>query len=172
VWCTYNGARNFAHDSEGHLIDDGAINAPFLIGEVKANTLDDASHAVIGGDLGHNAEQTMWSFAAPKNTAGQFEFVIRFYYKKNTTDASAATEPAGLRGNRDGDTEDFYVFETRSRVDDIVTGINELWNNGKVVLSRTYVNAQGMQSDKPFDGLNIVVTRYSDGTTRTTKLVR
>jgi hypothetical protein len=29
-----------------------------------------------------------------------------------------------------------------------------------------------MQSDKPFDGINIVVTRYSDGTTSTTKVVR
>jgi hypothetical protein len=41
-----------------------------------------------------------------------------------------------------------------------------------IVVSTTYVNAQGLQSDKPFDGVNIVVTRYSDGSTRTTKVVK
>ena len=42
----------------------------------------------------------------------------------------------------------------------------------KSVESVTYVNAQGMQSSKPFDGVNLVVTRYTDGTTSTTKVVR
>jgi len=42
----------------------------------------------------------------------------------------------------------------------------------KPVESVTYVNAQGMQSSKPFDGVNLVVTRYTDGTTSTTKVVR
>ncbi len=34
-----------------------------------------------------------------------------------------------------------------------------------------YVNLQGAQSAKPFDGINIVVTTYSDGTTSTTKVL-
>ena len=44
--------------------------------------------------------------------------------------------------------------------------------DNKSVESVTYVNAQGMQSSKPFDGVNLVVTRYTDGTTSTTKVVR
>ena len=53
------------------------------------------------------------------------------------------------------------------------TGIIELFGlgNGEVV-STTYFNALGIQSDTPFDGLNIIVTRYSDGTTSTTKVIR
>ena len=53
----------------------------------------------------------------------------------------------------------------------VLTAVKEVVVTGDVV-SRTYVNAQGMKSDKPFDGINIVITRYSDGTTSTTKVVR
>lgn len=52
---------------------------------------------------------------------------------------------------------------------DITTGINEV--AASIPASKTYVNAQGQTSNKPFDGLNIVITRYSDGTTATYKLV-
>lgn len=40
------------------------------------------------------------------------------------------------------------------------------------VESVRYYNIMGMESDKPFDGLNIVVTRYTDGTTSATKVLR
>ncbi len=35
-----------------------------------------------------------------------------------------------------------------------------------------YVNLAGMRSSKPFEGVNIVVTRYSDGSSTTSKMVR
>ena len=40
------------------------------------------------------------------------------------------------------------------------------------VVDVTYVNTLGMQSSKPFDGLNIVVTHYSDGTVSTVKVLK
>ncbi len=36
----------------------------------------------------------------------------------------------------------------------------------------TYYNLTGVASSEPFDGVNIVVTRYSDGTTTATKVIR
>ena len=42
----------------------------------------------------------------------------------------------------------------------------------KAVASVSYVNLAGQTSSKPFEGVNIVVTRYSDGTTGTTKIVK
>ena len=45
-------------------------------------------------------------------------------------------------------------------------------NADKQVAGVQYVNLAGMTSDKPFDGLNIVVTSYTDGTTATTKVVK
>ncbi|MBP5688567.1 MAG: hypothetical protein J6X22_08020 [Muribaculaceae bacterium] len=40
------------------------------------------------------------------------------------------------------------------------------------VVDVEYVNVAGMRSSKPFNGVNIVVTRYSDGSTTTTKIVK
>jgi len=39
----------------------------------------------------------------------------------------------------------------------------------KVVANIRYVNLAGVESDKPFDGVNLVVTRYTDGTERVVK---
>ena len=41
----------------------------------------------------------------------------------------------------------------------------------KEVSSVKYINTQGIQSDKAFRGINIVVTTYTDGTTATEKKV-
>ncbi len=52
----------------------------------------------------------------------------------------------------------------------IVTGVDDLNVNGNAVGVK-YYNVAGMASDKPFEGVNIVVTRNADGTTSTTKVV-
>lgn len=41
----------------------------------------------------------------------------------------------------------------------------------KTVDGVSYVNLAGQTSNKPFEGVNIVVTRYTDGTTSTSKIV-
>ncbi len=45
-------------------------------------------------------------------------------------------------------------------------------NAPKTVVGVSYYNLIGVESKKPFDGVNIVVTRYSDGSTSTTKVLR
>jgi hypothetical protein len=35
-----------------------------------------------------------------------------------------------------------------------------------------YVNAAGLQSSKPFEGINVVVTTYTDGTTSVAKQIK
>ena len=52
----------------------------------------------------------------------------------------------------------------------VTTGVKEI--NSAAEVGKTYYNIQGMASDKPFSGVNIVVTRYSDGSTSTSKFVR
>jgi hypothetical protein len=44
--------------------------------------------------------------------------------------------------------------------------------NGKVVKNVKYVNIAGVESNKPFDGLNIVVTTYTDGTKAAVKVIK
>ena len=104
---------------------------------------------------------------------------VRFYYRSTGNGISNNNSKYMLRANRDGDEGEtpevpgYYATEDNDNPD-VTTGIVDAWNylNHGEVVSTTYVNVQGMQSDQPFDGVNIVVTRYSDGTTRTTKVVR
>lgn len=42
----------------------------------------------------------------------------------------------------------------------------------KTVAAVSYVNLAGQTSDVPFDGVNVKVTRYSDGTTSTSKVIK
>jgi len=66
----------------------------------------------------------------------------------------------------------FRVWETFETVTlTNPTAVEEL-NVNRVETGKAYYNLQGMQSSEPFDGLNIVVTSYSDGTTSTSKVMR
>ncbi len=100
---------------------------------------------------------------------------VRFYYR--STGHGISGTRFTLRGNRDDDDETpevpgYYASEGDGNPD-ITTGINGVYSDlNKPVESVTYVNAQGMTNDQPFDGVNIVITRYTDGTMTTTKLVR
>ena len=51
------------------------------------------------------------------------------------------------------------------------TGINTI-NTGKKVVSVKYVNLAGIESETPFQGVNIVVTRYEDGSQTSTKVIK
>lgn len=53
----------------------------------------------------------------------------------------------------------------------VATSVNDV-NTVKAVAGVRYINAMGQVSDSAFDGMNIVVTRYTDGTTSTAKLVK
>ncbi|MBR5101903.1 MAG: choice-of-anchor D domain-containing protein [Muribaculaceae bacterium] len=54
---------------------------------------------------------------------------------------------------------------------DISTGVTDV-NAKAVAVSVKYVNAAGMVSNHPFDGINIVVTTNDDGTTTVSKMVK
>lgn len=72
---------------------------------------------------------------------------------------------------------DYYVAEgecdvTINATKGIVTGISTpVQDRSCDVVGVTYVNPMGQTSSRPFGGVNIIVTRYSDGTTKTTKAV-
>ncbi len=178
VWCLYPGAHNFKHvaqqNAQGQtvqvLADDGPRPAPFLLGSEQI-TDPNVNRVTIGRDW-HNGEGPLqWSFAVPCSVSpSDVEFAVRFYYKKKVTNAQASSN--GLRGNRDGgDDNEYYIVEGTGNANGIPVSVNEYFGMPTVV-GVTYVNSLGMQSDKPFDGMNIVVTRYSDGTTSTTKVIR
>ena len=109
-------------------------------------------------------------FAALDNIS-DLQVFVRYYYLVDG-DNSTILDPSNLRAPKRGDGSGMGA-ESPGSSPGISTGIIEKWydlNHGEIV-SKTYVNAQGMKSDKPFKGFNIVITRYSDGTSSTTKVM-
>lgn len=73
---------------------------------------------------------------------------------------------------KDDASEKYYVKTTSDEPNtSIPTGISTIAGSAQVESVR-YINVAGMESDKPFAGMNIVVTRYSNGTTTITKMIK
>ena len=54
--------------------------------------------------------------------------------------------------------------------DPVTVGVNDI--NSKAVAGVKYYNLAGVESNKPFDGVNIMVTTYTDGTKAAAKVVK
>lgn len=163
---------NFAHDSQTGFYGTTPISdLPKLLAVSSIEDVSDPTHVLLPEELGDTYEG-MNTFGAPVNMLDATDnpnnpgivIAVRVYYQ-------SADEENGhmLRGNRDGG---FGFGEGRGSGNGIPTAINELFVFGKQVVDVQYVNALGMQSKEPFDGLNIVITRYSDGSITTTKVVK
>ncbi len=164
AWCLYEGAHDFVRNSNNQLIDNGVLTAPILLDERVSTETGE----ILGGPWTPGTGRLPWAFGIPVSEDGSnVTFAIRFYYKKVVTEASQG-EPNSLR---DGEEEEYYIVECEGDAQGITTAINELFN-GRVPVETIYYNSVGMQSSEPFDGINIVVTRYSDGTSTTTKVMR
>ncbi|MBR1475107.1 MAG: hypothetical protein IJ613_05975 [Muribaculaceae bacterium] len=59
---------------------------------------------------------------------------------------------------------------TLTIIDNATTAISDL--SAATVAGVKYVNLAGQVSSKPFDGVNIVVTTLTDGTTQTSKVIK
>ena len=92
------------------------------------------------------------AFGAPSENA-DIRIVVRAYYTRATRDGNGY---AFSEGEGDGDGISTWVMEL---------------NSDRQVVGVTYVNPMGMTSDRPFEGMNIIVTRYSDGSCRTSKVL-
>lgn len=79
-----------------------------------------------------------------------------------------------LKGVTGEPSSDFVVspLDFVGTGDQVITAINGIFTDSyRDVVGVDYVNVAGMISDKPFQGVNIVVTRYSDGSKTTEKKV-
>ena len=93
------------------------------------------------------------------------EVFVRFYY------VVEGLADGHTPGARDGGDAAGYGSESPGSSPEPATSVSEMRYLGEIV-SQTYVNVQGITSDQPFDGVNIVITRYSDGTTAISKVIR
>ncbi len=183
--CVWSGYLKY--DAEGNLIGEDTENGEtYTIGQ-------DVEGSYIFTKIqvdGYNAEGT-WN-ADKQNaifgaldalqtdpTSGkilkdELEIIVRFYFKAKGA-AAASNSMTFNAGNRDGEEPaqevPMYNAAEDSGETGVATAVEEILYHGEVV-STIYYNVQGMESDKPFQGVNIVVTRFSDGTTSVSKVVR
>lgn len=66
--------------------------------------------------------------------------------------------------------ETYMAGDAMVRVND-GSGVEKIVE-GREIATVRYINVAGQQSDSPFDGINIVVTTYTDGTTAVNKVIR
>jgi hypothetical protein len=66
--------------------------------------------------------------------------------------------------------ETYMAGDAMARVND-GSGVEKIVE-GREIATVRYINVAGKQSDSPFDGINIVVTTYTDGTTAVNKVIR
>ena len=110
----------------------------------------------------------------------QAEFVV--------TDIDAGTTGITLSNLTEGATYSYYIVANyvdgttgTSNTQEVTlvtvnmggnTAINSIAADGDEVESVTYVNMLGVQSNEPFDGVNIVITRYKSGAVKSSKVLR
>lgn len=131
----------------------------------------------------------MWDgekFTTPNNTEILGAFNVD--WSRNSTDGAPTLQegstyrfmaivshPAKFADLRGGGTpsDNYVVYPTNlTGIDNIITAINGIYMDGsREVVGVEYVNSLGQVGKRPFSGVNIVVTRYSDGTTTTVKKV-
>ena len=128
-------------------VDVNGNNVPVYRGtfgarKVRTNGANDANDGIID-ELPMTFRVRL--YFTPENTSKAGEQDKTFYIAEYTTDFS-------IKGG-------------------IPTGIVDVMN-AKQVVGEKYYNVAGIESDTPFKGVNIVVTRYSDGSTTTTKILK
>ena len=90
--------------------------------------------------------------------------------RPNSLRADGEPEPQGSL-NEGTPSPDYVLYPLDIKDGGTWTAVVEK-NAPKTVVGVSYYNLMGVESKKPFDGVNIVVTRYSDGSTSTTKVLR
>lgn len=102
----------------------------------------------------------------------KMNFIVRIYFTPITSTISSAPGMSIQPKSVDNNSK-FYIAEYTvpfTITGGIATGIESV--QARQVAGVKYYNVAGVESDRPFKGVNIVVTRYSDGSMSTTKIVK
>lgn len=96
-------------------------------------------------------------------------FVVSGPVQQKMTWAEAEKTP-GMTGKEGPGAWKNYILYPVSVNTNIPTGVTDV--NVKTVAGVKYVNVAGMESNTPFDGVNIMVTSYTDGTHSAVKVIK
>ena len=103
------------------------------------------------------------------------DFIVRMYFTRTANLPQVAGAPR--RAVSTIEDPNFYIVEAKipfdfdAKTQEVITGIISMPYN-RQAQSVMYYNTMGLPSVTPWQGVNIVVTRYTDGTTSTTKVIK
>ncbi|MBR5639909.1 MAG: hypothetical protein IKW83_09115 [Muribaculaceae bacterium] len=111
-----------------------------------------------------------WAYEGNKNVT----YIVRLYATTIPGESGAGHDHNTMALNEGGNGKDYFIAEDK---------VTAKFNNGtptsigtvkaeSQVASVTYYNAMGIASSRPHQGVNIVVTRYTDGSTKTEKVLK
>ena len=170
VWAYFIGDDDYfvAPAQEGNAINGHKFRGSFL------------ANMALCEDVGVTKERTVAECFDPSNSFGTqqklygFEAIVR----KNPaawTSGDSNGAPMRITPYTDGKeaTPLYVVYPLNSgdNANNSVTAVEEI-STGKTVKSVHYYNIMGQESQQPFEGISIVVTRYSDGSTSTVKVLK
>ena len=149
VWAVYNS-------------NDGAFYLPSNNGSINVQEFKAA----------FNVDYSLNSVDNPKLTSGNvysFEALVK-EVAVATTDAKSAPRKTAYDSTVAPSTK-FVVYPLDLDADKVATGVNDV-NSAKEVKGVSYFNMMGVESAQPFEGVNIMVTTYTDGTSSAAKVLR
>ena len=102
---------------------------------------------------------------------GQNVYTFPALIVKNTATSASAPRRAAIKPDTRELSTTYTVYPLSLSAGSVVTGVSTV-DQAKTVSSVVYYNLQGMASPTPHAGLNVVVTRYTDGSTQVAKVMR
>ena len=127
--------------------------------------------SVNGANL-HGAFNIDWRYngGTPTLTTGE-AYQFKAVMNRPATGGSGA--PRKINGTGDSADSNFLVMPLGlTGSGNVVTAIDDVNTANREVVGVEYYNVAGQRSDRPVEGVNIVVTRYSDGSTSTAKVLK
>ena len=132
---------------------DGAFYLPSHTGSINVQEFKAA----------FNVDYSLNSVDNPELTSGAV-----YSFKALVKEVAVPTTDA--KSTSDASTK-FVVYPLDLDANKVATGVNDV-NSAKEVKGVSYFNMMGVESAQPFDGVNIMVTTYTDGTQSATKVLR
>ena len=146
VWAVYNAT-------------DGAFYLPSHTGSINVQEFKAAFNVDYSLNLVDNPELT-------SGAVYSFEALVKEVAVPTTDAKSAPAYDATVTPSTK-----FVVYPLDLDDKKVATGVNDV-NSAKEVKGVSYFNMMGVESAQPFDGVNIMVTTYTDGTQSAAKVLR
>ena len=182
-----NGDQTAAGNPRTWIIEDGELSFDAYVGPHDDYAFSPALNLPKGkmvltykakgsGRYSDSYEVLLTNAAAEANFSQVLESVaqngLTALYDEHTAEYEIAEAGVYYIGFHDTTDDPWGVFidDVMVEATSVVTGISDVQTVS--VKGVRYYNMAGMQSNVPFDGVNIVVTELNDGTTVTSKVVK